>query len=193
MVFLFFFSPLFFVRVMGTYIITGCWLFELTSKGNTMGWSCDSPRLSRELAKLVVPEPYTEYRLAIQTEVWKVNPVLQHAPRSMTWRILVCNFWFCSWRSCLLSVFCLFSFVWSSIFWVYFFAFLSSCFMEVFELGWCNQLWQFLKVFLAWGVAQAPGTKKFPGAMQSEKIWLGLWGLAIILCSWQFFFEMLCV
>lgn len=72
---------------------------------------------------------------------------------------------------------------------------LSSCFVEVFELG-CNQLWQFLKVFLDHmrsGSSSGQPKKIAVGAMQSEKIWLDLWGLAIILCSWQFFFEMLCV
>lgn len=83
------FSSLFFVRVMGTYIITGCWLFELTSKGNPMGWGCDSPRLSRELAKLVVPEPYTEYRLAIQTEVWKVDDAKVHDMEDFSVQFLI--------------------------------------------------------------------------------------------------------
>ena len=84
----FFFTPIF-CESDGPLLMTGCWLFELTSKGNPMGWSCDSPRLSRELAKLVVPEPYTEYRLAIQTEVWEVDDAKVHDMEDFSVQLLI--------------------------------------------------------------------------------------------------------
>lgn len=71
-----FFSPLFLWEL---WAPTYNWLLAVSLLGREIPWvGCAIPRLSRELAKLVVPEPYTEYRLAIQTEVWKVDDTEVH-------------------------------------------------------------------------------------------------------------------
>lgn len=46
-----FFTPIF-CESDGPLLITGCWLFELTSKGNLMGWGCVLPEVVERVGQV---------------------------------------------------------------------------------------------------------------------------------------------